>query len=90
MSLSPDQCRLQFICHLFTFSERGRTHLLDIEGDDELAALKRVALDAQHFEMAAAIGAVIKRREQQTGMRYVERPLPNESGALRAEFHGNA
>lgn len=62
--MSPtDQCRLQFIRTLYSLPERGRVHLLGMESDAELEDLKRVTLDAQHFEMAVVVANEIKRRK---------------------------
>ncbi len=57
--------RTRFVDHLCILSERQRAHLLGIEDDAELSALKTSALDRQYFEVAASVAAEIKRRQNE-------------------------
>jgi len=54
--------RFQFIRQLHDFSENGRAHLLAVETDAEIIALKEMALEQQYFEVAASIVTEAKRR----------------------------
>ena len=62
MSDYEDTKRVRFLDIIWPMSDRQRAHTLGVESDEELEHLKRVALEQQHFEMAASIVAEIKRR----------------------------
>ena len=78
--LSPqDAARLRFIKRLYLLEPKARTHLLRIENDDEIAELKRVSIDQQHFEMAVAM-------KDEQARRKVELAIPPESVSNEAEY----
>lgn len=73
---NDDKIRHEFINRIYGFDARSRNHLLSIEQDDEISELKRVATDAQHFEMAVILKNEIDRRNREKPMY----PTPAQSG----------
>jgi hypothetical protein len=68
--MNNHESRLRFIRTLHGMPALDQKHLLSIESDEELRALKEVALQEQWFEVAAAIAKDIKRRTTERCCQY--------------------
>lgn len=62
---SVDSVRLRFVQRLIAYDADGQHRLLNLESDDEIGRLKRIALNEQCFEAAAACSKEQQRRERE-------------------------